>query len=168
MWFVPLVMSDTVAVMNRGRFEQVGSPQELYGDPHTPFVAGFVGDSNRWAGTVEEMDDETVLMRTDENLVFRARRKPDARKGPATLFLRPEAMVIEPADRDGLNTFGVTVRAILFDGANSRLLTATAAGHELLVALPQNRAFDHIRPGEAVTLGWHPQSGVAFAREESA
>jgi spermidine/putrescine transport system ATP-binding protein len=163
-----LVMSDTVAVMNRGRFEQVGSPQELYGDPHTPFVAGFVGDNNRWAGTVEEMDDETVQIRTDENLIFRARKKADARKGPATLFLRPEAMVIEPAEKDGLNTFGVTVKAILFDGANSRLLTATAAGHELLVALPQNRAFDHIRPGENITLGWHPQSGVAFAREESA
>jgi spermidine/putrescine transport system ATP-binding protein len=162
-----LVMSDTVAVMNRGRFEQVGSPQELYGDPHTPFVAGFVGDNNRWAGKVEEMDDQTVLIRTDENLVFRARKKADARKGPATLFLRPEAMVIEPSDPAGLNTFGVTVKAILFDGANSRLLTATAAGHELLVALPQNRSFDHIRPGESITLGWHPQSGIAFAQEET-
>jgi spermidine/putrescine transport system ATP-binding protein len=40
------------------------------------------------------------------------------------------------------------------------------AGHELLVALPQNRAFDHIRPGEVITLGWHPQSGIAFARTE--
>jgi len=161
-----LVMSDTVAVMNRGRFEQVGTPQELYGDPHTPFVAGFVGDSNRWEGEVVEMDGETVLVRTDEDLVFRARRKADAGKGPATLFLRPEAMVIEPVDAAGLNTFPVTVRAILFDGANSRLLTATPSGHELLVALPQNRAFDHIRPGADITLGWHPQSGIAFGRGE--
>ena len=163
-----LVMSDTVAVMNRGRFEQVGTPQELYGDPRTPFVAGFVGDSNRWDGEVADMDGDTVLIRTGEGLVFRARRKDDARKGPATLFLRPEAMVIEPGDASGLNTFPVTVRAVLFDGANSRLLTATPSGHELLVALPQNRAFDHIRPGADITLGWHPQSGVAFAREEGA
>ena len=158
-----LVMSDTVAVMNKGRFEQVGTPQELYGDPHTPFVAGFVGDNNRWAGTVEDLDEGTVTIRTDGNLVFRSRRRGDARKGPATLFLRPEAMVIEPADTSGLNTFPVTVKAILFDGANSRLLTASPSGHELLVALPQNRSFDHIRPGETITLGWHPQSGIAFA-----
>src|SRR5262245_41749862 len=45
-----LVMSDNVAVMNDGRFEQIGSPQELYHSPKTGFVAGFVGDSNRWPG----------------------------------------------------------------------------------------------------------------------
>ena len=161
-----LVMSDTVAVMNKGRFEQVGSPQELYGDPRTPFVAGFVGDTNRWEGEVAELDGETVVVRTDDNLVFRARRKAGASKGPATLFLRPEAMLIEPAEASGLNTFPVTVKAILFDGANSRLLTATPSGNELLVALPQNRAFDHIRPGADITLGWHPHSGIAFARGE--
>ena len=46
-----LVLSDHVAVMNAGRFEQVGTPQELYYQPRTPFVAGFVGANNRVAGT---------------------------------------------------------------------------------------------------------------------
>jgi spermidine/putrescine transport system ATP-binding protein len=159
-----LVMSDTVAVMNKGRFEQVGTPQELYGDPQTPFVAGFVGDNNKWSGLVEEISGDEAVIRTDEAFVFRTRTRDAVAGGRATLFLRPEAMVIEPADTAGLNTFGVTVKAILFDGANSRLLTATASGHELLVALPQNRAFDHIRPGASLTLGWHPRSGIAFAR----
>jgi ABC-type Fe3+/spermidine/putrescine transport system ATPase subunit len=45
-----LVLSDHVAVMNAGRFEQVGTPQELYYRPATPFVAGFVGANNRVAG----------------------------------------------------------------------------------------------------------------------
>src|SRR5947209_7100368 len=45
-----LVMSDRVAVMNAGRFEQVGSPRELYHRPATRFVAGFVGETNQWAG----------------------------------------------------------------------------------------------------------------------
>ncbi len=45
-------MSDHVAVMNKGRFEQIGTPQELYAEPATPFVAGFVGDNNAWPGTV--------------------------------------------------------------------------------------------------------------------
>ena len=45
-----LVLSDRVAVMNAGRFEQVGTPQELYYQPRTPFVAGFVGANNRVAG----------------------------------------------------------------------------------------------------------------------
>ena len=45
-----LVLSDHVAVMNKGRFEQVGTPQSLYYEPQTPFVAGFVGANNRIAG----------------------------------------------------------------------------------------------------------------------
>ena len=43
-------MSNRVAVMNGGRFEQVGTPRELYHDPATRFVAGFVGDTNQWTG----------------------------------------------------------------------------------------------------------------------
>ncbi|MFN3628399.1 MAG: ABC transporter ATP-binding protein, partial [Parvibaculum sp.] len=51
-----LVMSDNVAVMNGGRFEQIGTPQDLYHKPASGFVAGFVGDSNRWQGKVASMD----------------------------------------------------------------------------------------------------------------
>ncbi len=46
-----LVLSDHVGVMNRGRFEQLGTPQDLYYRPQTPFVAGFVGANNRIVGT---------------------------------------------------------------------------------------------------------------------
>src|SRR5262245_6033727 len=55
-----LVMSDRVAVMNAGRFEQVGTPQELYHQPRTAFVAGFVGDSNRWQGRVASASGDKV------------------------------------------------------------------------------------------------------------
>ena len=55
-----LVLSDRVAVMNAGRFEQVGTPQELYYEPQTPFVAGFVGANNRLAGTARRVDGDVV------------------------------------------------------------------------------------------------------------
>ncbi len=159
-----LVMSDAIAVMNKGRFEQVGTPQELYGNPATPFVAGFVGESNIWTGEVLESAGESLTVRTDEGFTFAARSHvPYAPGTRVDLFLRPEAMRIEPADTAGLNTFRATVKALLFDGANSRLLTVTPAEHELLVTLPQNRRFDHIRPGHEIALGWHPESGLCFA-----
>jgi spermidine/putrescine transport system ATP-binding protein len=158
-----LVMSDVVAVMNRGRFEQMGSPQELYRAPETPFVARFVGENNVWAGVVERGDGAMAVIRTDEGFVFSAKSHgPLAAGSRADLFLRPEAMRIEPREPEGLNTFTVTVRAILFDGANSRLLTVTEHGHELMVALPQNRRFDHIEPGRSIAVGWHPESGICF------
>ncbi|WP_456386148.1 ABC transporter ATP-binding protein [Desulfolithobacter sp.] len=157
-----LVMSDTIAVMNKGKFEQVGPPRELYGDPRTPFVAQFVGDNNRWSGEVIEVNNH-VSIRTEEGFLFRTRSHENY---PAStrvnLFLRPEALRIEPEQTGELNTFQVTVKTILFDGANSRLLTVTPGGHELLVSLPQNRQFDYIQPGDTITLGWHPDSGLCF------
>lgn len=157
-----LVMSDRIAVMNKGRFEQVGSPRELYSDPKTPFVAKFVGDNNVWAGEVETAGKE-VSIRTREGLQFQARSHEAYSVGThVDLFLRPEALRIQPEDTTGLNSFQVEVKTILFDGANSRLLTMMPGGHELLVSLPQNRQFDHIEPGDSITLGWHPNAGLCF------
>src|SRR5262245_29812223 len=68
-----LVLSDHVAVMNTGRFEQVGTPQELYYQPATPFVAGFVGANNRVAGKVITVDAGTVEVETAAGLRVRAR-----------------------------------------------------------------------------------------------
>ncbi|MFW5488497.1 MAG: ABC transporter ATP-binding protein [Desulfovibrio sp.] len=173
-----LVMSDQVAVMNHGKFEQVGTPQELYRNPATPFVAEFVGDTNAWQGCAVQTATDSMRITTDEGFVFNVRGTDlpslDSGKGKeraVTLFLRPEAITIAPSSspipnaKDGLNMFGVTVKNILFDGANSRLLTATPQGRELLVALPQNREFDHIRPGDVIDLGWHPESATVFCVE---
>ncbi|KAB1441457.1 ABC transporter ATP-binding protein [Pseudodesulfovibrio senegalensis] len=161
-----LVMSDRVAVMNNGRFEQVGTPQELYGEPATPFVARFVGDNNTWAGSVLECSDGRAMIRTDDGFEFNARAREGCISGKrADLYLRPEAMRINPQRVEGQNVFGVTVKAILFDGANSRLLTVTPSEHELLVTLPQNRKFDYIRPGDEITVGWDPEAGLCFGGE---
>jgi spermidine/putrescine transport system ATP-binding protein len=160
-----LVMSDRIAVMNNGHFEQVGSPQELYSQPATPFVAGFVGDNNAWTGVVEGREEGMGQIRAEE-FSFLARLGEDYPTGTGVnLFLRPEAMRIDPEPAEGLNTFRVTVKALLFDGANSRLLTSTPAGHELLVGLPQNRRFEHLAPGSEITVGWHPESGICFRTE---
>ncbi len=63
-----LVMSDQVAVMNQGRFEQVGSPQQLYYQPATSFVAGFVGNNNRFEGQVEQLHGAQVQLRTGSGM----------------------------------------------------------------------------------------------------
>ncbi|WP_291326233.1 ABC transporter ATP-binding protein [Desulfovibrio sp. UCD-KL4C] len=161
-----LVMSDKVAVMNRGQFEQIDTPQNLYGNPATPFVAQFVGDNNKWRGKVTQSNSNEVLLETDEGYSFRTKANSSCSTGSTVdLFLRPEAMSIEPQQTEGLNVFDVTVKAILFDGANSRLLTVTKEDHELVVTLPQNHKFDHIVAGDAISVGWHPDSGICFEAE---
>jgi spermidine/putrescine transport system ATP-binding protein len=160
-----LVMSDHVAVMNRGRFEQVDTPANLYHQPQTAFVAGFVGESNRWSGRVHQAAGAMLEIATDDGLRFRSRTAEAVDQGAAvSLFIRPEAMLIQPdSGIAGLNRFEVTVKALLFDGANSRLLAQPKdSPAELLIALPQNRQYDHIRANDRIEIGWSPSSGICF------
>jgi spermidine/putrescine transport system ATP-binding protein len=153
--------------MNAGRFEQIDTPQNLYSDPKTPFVARFVGENNAWSGRVARVDSQMVHVDTEEGQQFLVKPKQILSQGaPVDLFLRPEAMLIEPdPSLSTLNRFEVVVKAILFDGANSRLLAnLPQSNREILIALPQNRQYDHIRVSDRVEVGWDLNSGICFQR----
>jgi len=165
-----LVMSDHVAVMNQGVYEQIDTPQNLYSNPQTPFVAQFVGDNNAWSGKIRQCDENTAEVETSEGNVFRTKVRESLRPSDEVdLFLRPEAMLIQPDQGiSNLNRFKVIVKDILFDGANSRLLAHPIdTDTELLIALPQTRQFDYIRENDKIEIGWDAQSGICFSRRKA-
>lgn len=152
-----LVMSDRVAVMNGGRFEQIDSPRVLYENPKTSFVAGFVGENNRLDAEVEGDGGESICVRTQEGLVVSALAPNGVSGGPCDLFIRPEAIIIAPEKgQEDLNYFSLTVTNILFDGSNTKLLgKIVGSNKEISVALPQNSQFSHIKKGDNVEAGVH-------------
>ena len=162
-----LVLSDHVAVMNAGRFEQVGTPQALYYHPATPFVASFVGENNRIVGTVAGADGDIAEVVTASGLKVRARREDTLTTGDAAaLFIRPESIVLARAPSgspSSMQQFGGEVESLLFDGANSAvLLRETASRLTLRIALPQSGAFADLVPGERVFFGFEPVRAVCF------
>ena len=162
-----LVMSDQVAVMNQGVFEQIDTPQNLYNHPETPFVAQFVGDNNAWSGRIRKCDDKTAEIETAEGTRFHTKVRVMLKPGAEVdLFLRPEAMLIQPdPSLTRLNRFEVIVKDLLFDGANSRLLAHPLdADMELLIALPQTRQYDYIQKNDKIEIGWDEKSGICFPR----
>jgi len=162
-----MVMSDHVAVMNDGVFEQIDTPQNLYNKPSTPFVAQFVGDNNAWSGRIRQCDGSTAEIQTAEDSIFRTKLEQILDPGTEVdLFLRPEAMLIKPdPDISDLNRFDVIIKSILFDGANSRLLANPLNDDtELLIALPQNRQYDYIEVNDKIEIGWDKKSGICFPR----
>jgi len=165
-----LVMSDRVAVMHEGRFEQVDTPQGLYYHPRTAFVAGFVGQSSRWHGSVISGSSHEVQVRTDHGLELVARTSEDLRLNqPVDLFVRPEVITLARAKADLgalTNRLTGTVESVLFDGANSRVLVKEArTGREITAALPQTGQLSDLAPGETVYLGWSAEAGLCFARK---
>ncbi len=165
-----LVMSDYVAVMNDGIFQQVDTPKNLYSSPQSAFVAQFVGDNNSWQGVVKSRSENTVALEMEGGEIFHSHcNQPLSTQDRSTLFLRPEAMLINPDPQlKNINRFQATVKSILFDGANSHLLVEPQKTHkEVLVALPQNKQFDHIQVQDTIEIGWDEQSGICFKSEES-
>ncbi|MBO6771106.1 MAG: ABC transporter ATP-binding protein [Thalassospira sp.] len=165
-----LVMSDQVAVMNAGRFEQVGAPQDLYYNPKTAFVAGFVGESNRWTGTIGSGDDnkvEVILPTGGKVLAKRDPHMPLVEGQNVEIFVRPEAIAIDGAS-DAENTISAKVENVLFNGAASSLqVRDVATGHEMTVALPQTGAYASVRAGDEITLGWTVENTRCFAANQS-
>jgi spermidine/putrescine transport system ATP-binding protein len=163
-----LVLSDHVAVMNHGRFEQVGTPQQLYYEPASAFVAGFVGANNRIPGRAVGIDGELVEVATAQGWVVRARRCGAIAAGePVAAFVRPEAASIE-LDANQLPPQAVhyvgEVQSLLFDGANSAvLIVEQQTRFEFRVALPQTGRLADLKPGTRVFFGFDPQRALCFA-----
>lgn len=167
-----LVLSDHVAVMHAGRFEQVGTPQALYYHPQTPFVAGFVGANNRLNGRASRIIGDTVEINTASRLVVRARRHDAVVEGNAVdVFLRPEVVELARRAADLANCserFSGRVGSLLFDGANSAVIVREAAtGTELRVALPQTGRYANLNVGEPVVFGFDRQKAVCFRADDS-
>jgi len=164
-----LVLSDRVAVMNQGRFEQLGTPQELYYAPQTPFVAGFVGANNCVKGRATLVEGDIVTVTSVEGLAIPARAMGSVRTGHAAeAFVRPEVASLSRAasafSQGGLPHYRAQVESLLFDGANSAvLLREEVSRAEFRIALPQTGQFADLQPGETVHFGFDPQRAVCFA-----
>jgi spermidine/putrescine transport system ATP-binding protein len=162
-----LVMSDHVGVMNHGRFEQLGTPQELYYAPATAFVAGFVGANNRITGKVLARAGALAEVGTSEGFRVQARAHGSLEAGArAEVFIRPEAMTLARAAAElpaGQSAHAGEVTGMLFDGANSSVLLRELRSRlELRIALPQTGAFADLRPGTQVSFGFDSQRAVCF------
>ena len=149
-----LVMSDRVAVMNNGKFEQIDTPQNLYENPKTSFVASFVGETNKFEAKLKN-DSSTV--KTKEGIEFKVTLIDESIKKDCYLFIRPEAVAMMVDDNmEDMNYFDLKIKTILFDGSNTKVLaTINDTEHEIMVSLPQNRQFSHIKEGEIVKAGVH-------------
>jgi putative spermidine/putrescine transport system ATP-binding protein len=151
-----LAIADRVGVMQSGHLEQLGPPTEVYTRPATPFVAEFVGLTNRIPG---EVRNGVVEVRgTRLPLV-----QPDAPQGPAIALVRPEAVSLAT---DGATTAGPlvgTVIAVAFLGATSRV-TVDLGGLTVIAQMPTSTAAS-TPAGTRVRLAFRDDP-VLIAREE--
>ena len=155
-----LNMSDRIALMNGGRFEQIGAPEEVYERPGTRFAARFMGESALFEGTVLEASSGLCRVETPEGEVLAA-LMPGVEPGfPAAVSVHSERITLSTVPRPGYTLrgrvterryTGSTVRA---EVTLSRGMTMTVQAMGALSALPE--------PGTTVYPWWLPESATSI------
>src|SRR5204862_1465403 len=145
-----MTMADRIAVMNGGRIEQLGAPDELDEHPATPCVASFLGISNMLPGTVVGPDS----VRLADGTVVHA--EVDGKTGAVAAGVRPEKITI--GDGGGANVLEGTVSESAYLGVATQLVVRTAAGEIQVFAQNINAGGRVPPPGSDVTLTWSPES----------
>ncbi|MCC7273345.1 MAG: ABC transporter ATP-binding protein [Alphaproteobacteria bacterium] len=155
-------MSDRIAVLDRGRVEQIGTPTEIYQRPRTRFVATFSGQMNEFDGVVEAVADGRASVATPAGRRVAAAVTDDA-PGPgarASVMVRPERVRLDPpADAD--QRLDAIVESVTYLGGSIRMV-ARAGGDRLLADLPTGDA-PPPAPGARVVLGWRTADAVLVA-----
>ncbi|HET6183152.1 MAG TPA: ABC transporter ATP-binding protein [Acetobacteraceae bacterium] len=157
-----LILSDRVAVMNRGRIEQVGAPTEIYHRPQSAFVADFVGESNIFRGHVAASAEGASVIVLDGGVMLDCAQawQQGARVGA---MIRPERLT--PADVPGRNVLEGTIAEAAFIGTAWKCALRLGDGATVLVRLPTASATGLPASGARLAVRVPPESIHLFALE---
>lgn len=154
-----MTMADTIAVMNKGKVEQLGSPVDLYENPRSPFVAGFLGQTNLLTARVSGQSND-VLTTDFHGVVLSMPTSRMAAKGPAVeVGVRPEKIHLADLGQApvGYNVIDGTIIDASFIGVSTQYLVRTELdAEEELTVFSQNSAISLRQVGEKVSAYWHP------------
>ena len=141
-----MTMADTVAVMNKGRIEQMGAPEELDELPTTIFVANFLGQSNLFTGEVITSGSTSIVVDIAGRKIEVPSERAQRHAGEVTIGVRPEKLTLhtsEPTVTPGINLIGPgRVNDVSFSGVSTHTRSASRAGQPRAV-----RAEHHVRTG---------------------
>jgi spermidine/putrescine transport system ATP-binding protein len=157
-----MTMSDRIAVMNQGHYEQIGDPEELYERPRTRFVAGFLGVSNLLHGRADGSDDGYAQVRLADDARVRVRRELIDGRSEVEVGVRPEKIRLAAADAERPGAGNVLTGTVLdasYLGVSTQYIVELASGERVTIYEQNVDRTVHgslHRPGEQVQLAWSP------------
>ena len=155
-------MSDRIAVMRDGRFEQIGTPDEIYNHPKTSYVATFVGNANILKGTAETTEGEYFRASVaGVSLLVRREGQKVAVGEPVTVAVRSENIHLDEDPARGLEA---EVQEKSFAGGMLRVVLKLKDGTEIIAS---RHGIDvNVEPGQTVGCSFAPEDGILVDREE--
>jgi ABC-type Fe3+/spermidine/putrescine transport system ATPase subunit len=159
-----LVMSDRIAVMRDGNVEQIDTPREIYEQPRSPFVGSFLGESNRFQGTVTAVDDGVAAVESESSR-FVAEAVDELSTGDeAELLVKVEDCGLDPDGDDAAaeNRLTGTLVDEIFRGTETTFLVdSDDTAEEIVVRNPKDKRVA-ATTGDRVAVSWEPNDARAF------
>jgi putative spermidine/putrescine transport system ATP-binding protein len=150
-----LTMSDRIAVIDKGRFRQIGKPRDIYERPETRFIAEFIGESHFLPVTV--LNGTAYL----GNSALRTDAQPRDKAASQFLVVRPEKIRIANGSEDAsLNIFSGKVKEFVYQGESSLLYVTLADGQEIAIRQASSSAAISPPHGSTIRLGLSPSDTV--------
>ncbi|HEX9045189.1 MAG TPA: ABC transporter ATP-binding protein [Candidatus Limnocylindrales bacterium] len=170
-----MTMSDRIAVMSRGHYEQLGDPESLYERPATRFVAGFLGVSNLLPVTSDGVADGHAVLRRPDGTALRAPRASAAGRGDRiSIGVRPEKIRIHERTAEppaSANTLDGVIRTAAYLGVSTQYVVELLDGQAVTVYEQNVERATHAElwsKGEEVRLSWSPDHSFIVADDASA
>ena len=161
-----MTMSDRIAVMKDGHVHQIASPDDIYNDPATAFVASFIGDMNFLSGSIKSGGETSAKAVVSGNVVGTRKLKQGMRTGEeALLCIRVERVEVNPRDGKLDNTIQCTLGRIVFRGTDYEA-TCRFDNSEIR-AVVSATAWDHaLREGDKISIGFKDSDVIVFPKSE--
>jgi spermidine/putrescine transport system ATP-binding protein len=165
-----MTMADTIAVMNEGQIEQMGSPADLYDNPETAFVANFLGQSNLIKGTVSGNDGDNQIVDLFGQKISLRKDRSHGVDSSIYAGIRPEKFRIsrlETATSGNILTGG-KVEDVSYIGVSTQYQVLMPWGQELMVFEQNDDGVAPFSVGESVNISWEPSFTFGLRGDEDA
>lgn len=152
-----MTMADTIAVMNEGKIEQMGSPAELYESPATAFVANFLGQSNLIRGVISSTEGDSHVVTVHGQKISLLKNRNQSESASVVVGIRPEKIRIDLPDvpTTGNALTGGIVSDVSFVGVSTQYVVEMPWKQDLMVFEQNDGGTPTLRPGDPVSLSWN-------------
>ena len=163
-----MTMADTIAVMNEGKIEQMGSPADLYDDPETAFVANFLGQSNLIKGTISGNDGDSLIADVFGQKISLLKSRSHAVDNSIYVGIRPEKFRISLLNTpvNGNVLTGGRIEDVSYIGVSTQYQVEMPWGQELMVFEQNDDGVAPFNKGDAVNISWAPVFTFALRGDE--
>ncbi|MBP2649181.1 MAG: spermidine/putrescine transporter ATP-binding protein [Firmicutes bacterium] len=155
-----LTMSDRIAVMNEGQIEQVGTPDQIYEHPQSKFVAGFIGETNLFKGTVQSVNGDYALLELEGSRVPIINN--DLTLGEeAFIAVRPERIDFAHSQQENSFVLSGWFKEQIYVGSMVKSIITLENGMEVIVNEPVGRSAQAVlQKDRQRLLTWDPKHAI--------